>query len=85
MKVWLTSLALLTGLTACSEQPQKPVVDPAKYQVQTAQELQQRFDALNVQLAQDFQKFKKVESIAFAHQFPLDVNNLQSLNQHLVS
>lgn len=48
----------------------KPVVDPAKYQVQTAQELQQRFDALNVQLAQDFQKFKKVESIAFAHQFP---------------
>ncbi|ENU63557.1 MULTISPECIES: hypothetical protein [Acinetobacter] len=85
MKVWLTSLALLTGLTACSEQPQKPVVDPAKYQVQTAQELQQRFDALNVQLAQDFQEFKKVESIAFAHQFPLDVNNLQSLNQHLVS
>ncbi len=85
MKVWLTSLALLTGLTACSEQPQKPVVDPAKYQVQTAQELQQRFNVLNVQLAQDFQKFKKVESIAFAHQFPLDVNNLQSLNQHLVS
>lgn len=74
MKVWLTSLALLTGLTACSEQPQKPVVDPAKYQVQTAQELQQRFDALNVQLAQDFQKFKKVESIAFAHQCKRPLN-----------
>ena len=85
MKVWLTSLALLIGLTACSKEPQKPVVDPVKYQVQTAQELQQRFDALNSQLAQDFQKFKKLESIAFSHQFPLDVNNLQTLNRHLVS
>src|SRR5690606_23461950 len=85
MKVWLTSLALLTGLAACSEQRQRPVGDPVRYQVQTAQGLQQRLDALTVQLAQDFQKFKKVESIAFAHQFPLDVNNRQSLNQHLVS
>ncbi|PJI30559.1 hypothetical protein [Acinetobacter pseudolwoffii] len=85
MKVWLTSLALLIGLTACSKEPQKPVVDPVKYQVQTAQKLQQRFDALNSQLAQDFQKFKKLESIAFSHQFPLDVNNLQTLNRHLVS
>ena len=85
MKIWLTSLALLVGLTACSQEAKKPVVDPVQYQVQTAPELQQRFDALNMKLAQDFQKFKKVESIAFSHQFPLDANNLQSLNRHLVS
>ena len=36
-------------------------------------------------MAQDFKQFKQVENIAFAHQFPLDVNNLQTLNQHLVA
>ncbi|AVH48896.1 MULTISPECIES: hypothetical protein [Acinetobacter] len=79
--------ALLTvlGLVACREEPKVQQVDPQKYQVQDAVALQQRIDALNTKLAQDFKQFKQVESIAFSHQFPLDVNNLRSLNQHLVS
>ena len=85
MKVWLASLAMVTGLAACSAEQQKVAVDPGKYQVKSAQELQQRFDDLNSKLAQDFQQFKKLESIAFSHQLPLDVNNLQTLNQHPVS
>ncbi|WP_347454147.1 hypothetical protein [Acinetobacter thermotolerans] len=85
MKVWLGTLALGLMLVACSEEAQKAEVDPKQYQVQSAQELQQRFEALNQKLATDFAQFKKVESIAFAHQFPLDVNNLQTLNQHLVA
>ncbi|KGT48383.1 hypothetical protein [Acinetobacter sp. HR7] len=85
MKVWLGTLALGLMLVACSQEPQKAEVDPKQYQVRSAQELQQRFEALNQKLAADFAQFKKVESIAFAHQFPLDVNNLQTLNQHLVA
>ncbi|MCO8042277.1 hypothetical protein OC498_06355 [Acinetobacter bohemicus] len=86
MKARLMSLALVVGLTACTaEQQPKDRVNPVQYQVKTAAELQQRFNTLNVQLAQDFQQFKKVESIAFSHQLPLDVNNLQTLNQHPVS
>ena len=85
MKVWLSTLALGLTLTACSQEPEKVEVDPAQYQVKNAQELQQRFDTLNQKLATDFSQFKKVESIAFEHQFPLDVNNLRTLNQHLVA
>ena len=79
-------LLVMCGLVACSN-PQKTQenIDSKQYQVQDAAALQQRIDALNAKLAQDFKQFKQVESIAFAHQFPLDVNNLQTLNQHLVA
>jgi hypothetical protein len=86
MKLRLAAVMMMLGLTACSaEQEPKPVVNPKNYQVENAQQLQQRFDALNTKLAADFAQFKKVESIAFSHQLPLDVNNLQTLNQHPVS
>lgn len=79
-------LLVVCGLSACSNPQQTQVkIDPKQYQVQDATALQQRIDALNVKLAQDFKQFKQVENIAFAHQFPLDVNNLQTLNQHLVA
>ena len=81
-----SSLLAVCGLIACSN-PQKTQenIDPKQYQVQDAAALQQRIDALNAKLAQDFKQFKQAENIAFAHQFPLDVNNLQTLNQHLVA
>jgi len=85
MKIGLSILALGLILTACSQEAPKVEMNPDQYQVQSAQELKQRFDDLNIKLAKDFSQFKKVESIAFAHQFPLDVNNLQTLNQHLVA
>ncbi len=81
-----SSLLVVCGLIACSNpQETQENIDPKQYQVQDAAALQQRIDALNAKLAQDFKQFKQVESIAFAHQFPLDVNNLQTLNQHLVA
>ncbi|WP_227509891.1 hypothetical protein [Acinetobacter sp. NCu2D-2] len=68
----------------CQEQP-KQQVNADHYRVQTVQELQQRFNHLNNKLTSDFTQFKKVESNAFAHQYPFDANNLQSLNQHLLA
>ena len=80
------ALLTLMGLAACSNEAQvQQPIDPQQYQVQDAAELQQRIHALNIKLAQDFKQFKQVESIAFSHQFSLDVDNLQTLNQHLVS
>ena len=81
-----SSFLVVCGLIACSNpQETQENIDPKQYQVEDAAALQQRIDALNAKLAQDFKQFKQVESIAFAHQFPLDVKNLQTLNQHLVA
>lgn len=81
-----SSLLVVCGLIACSNpQETQENIDPKQYQVQDAVALQQRIDALNTKLAQDFKQFKQAENIAFAHQFPLDVNNLQTLSQHLVA
>ena len=63
------ALTILTSLlfSACSsEKPQKAVIDPATYQVKNADELQQKINLLNQQLAQDYQNFKKNEYIAFS-------------------
>jgi hypothetical protein len=85
MKVWIGLALSALVLMGCSKsEEQHAPVDATQYKVQTREELQQRFDALNVKLTADFNRFKKVESNAFAHQFPFDANNLQSLNQHLV-
>ncbi|EPF72806.1 hypothetical protein [Acinetobacter indicus] len=79
-------LLTITGLTACGPHEAEQVqVQPEQYQVASAEQLQQRFSALNRQLEADFQQFKQLESIAFAQQFPLDADNLMTLNQHLVS
>lgn len=83
MKVWFI-LAVL-ALSACSNEVEKTVVDPSKYQVKTAELLQQRFMALNTKLNADFAQFKKVESNAFSDQSAFDANDLQSLNMHLVA
>lgn len=85
MKIGFIVVAAATLLTACAEHQQKVAIDVADYQVQSAAELQQRIDRLNTQFATDFLAFKKKEMNAFAHQFPLDTNNLKTLNQHLVA
>ncbi len=84
MKVWI-GLALSTLLMMGCSKPEPKQVDLNQYKVQSVNELQQRIDALNTQFADDFSQFKKKESNAFAHQFPLDMTNLNSLNQHLVA
>ena len=82
----LTTLTITLLLTACSNsEHEKQQVDVKAYQVQNAEELQFRFDQLNNQLALDFKRFKKDEHIAFAHQYPLDTNDLKTLNMHLVA
>jgi hypothetical protein len=82
----LTTLAVGMFLTACSNsEPEKKQVDAKAYQVSNAAELQTRFDQLNTQLKTNFKQFKQVESIAFAHQNPLDVTDLKTLNMHLVA
>lgn len=84
MKVGLSFVFTTVLLVGCGQEQPKVEVNASQYQVQSAQQLQQRFDALNSKLATDFAQFKKLESNAFAHQFPLDVNDLRTLNQHLV-
>lgn len=85
MKAWLSFAAVSFLLAACSNEPKQAAIDPAQYQVKSAQVLQQRFDVLNTKLTEDFAKFKKIESNAFAHQYPFDANELQKLNMHLVA
>ncbi|WOE32027.1 MULTISPECIES: hypothetical protein [unclassified Acinetobacter] len=83
--IWATALTSIL-LTACSQSEQEKIqVDKASYQVENAILLQQRFEQLNHKLVIDFKKFKQVESLAFANQYPLDPNNLKSLNLHLVA
>lgn len=82
------ALTILTSLffSACSsEKPQKAVIDPAVYRVKNADELQQKINLLNQQLAQDYQNFKKKEYIAFSDQSALDTNDLKTLSLHAVS
>lgn len=85
---YISTAAIVSSLSlvACSEADQASVkVNPSHYHVKDAANLQQRFSQFNEQLVRDFQQLKKKESVAFAQQLPLDVNNLQTLNQHLVS
>lgn len=83
--LWTTLIASIV-LTGCSNTEEtKPVIDESKYKVSDVATLQTRFEQLNEKLAIDFTAFKKVESIAFAQQHPLDVNNLRTLNMHLVA
>ena len=85
MKIWMVLAVSTLLLMACSQpEQQQATVDVSQYKVQTSVELQQRFDALNAKLTEDFAHFKKVESNAFAHQFAFDANDLKSLNQHLL-
>lgn len=83
MKTISSVLLCTLLLMACSKPPAKIEINSADYQVQSATQLQQRFDALNAKLASDFVRFKQVESNAFSHPFALDVHNLQTLNQHV--
>lgn len=85
MKIRLGIVAASFLLLACSNDQEEILIDPTQYQVKTPVELQQRIDQLNHQLETDFLAFKKKEMNAFAHQFPLDSNNLNTLNQHLVA
>src|SRR5690606_28786579 len=79
----LLSLALVAGFTPCTAQHQPDArVSPLQYHVNTAAELHQRFNTPNAQLAQDLQQLREVDSIAASHQIPLDIHNLQTLNQH---
>ena len=81
-----TTLILSLGLVGCGEStPEKAKIDETLYKVNNAQELQTRFTQLNEKLVTDFAQFKKVEHIAFSHQLPLDVNDLKTLNMHLVA
>ena len=85
MKVWFGILTASMFAVACSSEVKQVEIDPAQYQVKSAQELQQRFQALNSKLTSDFAQFKKVESNAFAHQYAFDANELKKLNMHLVA
>ena len=85
MKVGLGIAAVSLLFVACSNEQVQVKVDPTQYQVKSAQELQQRFEALNSKLTLDFAQFKKAESNAFAHQYAFDANELKKLNMHLVA
>lgn len=81
-----TTLVISILLTACFDsEPKKALVDIKAYQVANAESLQDRFNQLNVKLVADFKQFKTVESLAFANQYPLDSNDLQTLDLHLVA
>ena len=73
-------------LSACTAD-QKPSVEvkAADYAVTDAASLQHKIDALNAQLASDYQQLKQQQHIAFSDQSPLDVMNLNSLHLHAVS
>lgn len=82
----LMTLVMVVVLSACSSpEPEKVKVDVNSYKVINAESLQERFNQLNVKLASDFKQFKQVESLAFANQYPLDPNDLKTLNMHLVA
>jgi len=82
----LTTLIASVFFIGCTVEKDKKVpVDISTYQVHDIQQLQQRFNQLNIQLAQNFKQFKRTEYIAFANQYPLDTNNLRTLNLHLVA
>lgn len=83
--LWATLIASVV-FTGCSKtEDAKPIVNASQYKVDSAEALQKRFVQLNENFAVDFKKFKQTESVAFAHQFPLDVNDLKTLNMHLVA
>lgn len=80
------TLIASVAFIGCSKTEEvKPVIDESKYKVADVATLQTRFEQLNKKLSLDFKQFKKDESIAFAHQLPLDVDNLKTLNMHLVA
>lgn len=84
----ILALTILSSLffSACSsETPQKTEIDPAVYAVKNAAALQQRMNALNEQLAQNYQQFKQKEQIAFSDQSVLNSHDLKTLNLHAVS
>lgn len=87
MKPFLwTTLIVSVVFAGCSKpEDAKPVVNASQYTVDNAEALQKRFVQLNEKFAVDFKQFKQDESTAFAHQLPLDVNNLKTLNMHLVA
>ncbi len=83
--LWTTLIASIV-FTGCSKTEEaKTVVNESQYKVKDVATLQTRFEQLNGKLATDFKKFKQTESMAFAQQLPLDVNNLKTLNMHLVA
>ena len=83
--IW-TTLMLSMLLVGCTkDEKPRAQIDVTAYQVKDIDQLQQRFDQLNEKLAVDFKQFKQMESIAFAHQYPLDTTDLKTLNMHLVA
>lgn len=83
--LWAVGIISFTLVACGNEHEKKVVIDPQNYQVQNSAALQQRVDALNLQLATNFKKFKQVENLSFSDQTELDVNNLHTLNLHLVA
>ena len=72
-------------LGGCAEEKMNEPVDVNAYKVSDLNQLQARYNQLNTKLAADFKQFKQVENIAFSNQYPLDTNNLKTLNIHLVA
>ena len=83
--LWTTLIASVVLMGCSKTEDAKPIVNASQYTVDNAEALQKRFVQLNEKFAIDFKQFKQNESIAFAHQLPLDVNNLKTLNMHLVA
>jgi len=84
--VVLISLSLVL-LGACAEKrPDDFHSTPADYRVNSAVELQAKIDHLNQELQQQFLTFKSQYPDAFSDpKAELDVHNLHTLNEHLVS
>ncbi|MDY6482093.1 hypothetical protein SKM54_06500 [Acinetobacter faecalis] len=83
--LWTTLIASIV-FTGCSKTEEaKTVVNESQYKVKDVATLQTRFEQLNEKLATDFKQFKQTQSMAFAQQLPLDVNDLKTLNMHLVA
>lgn len=84
--IWMTLVSSVLWIAACSNsEPATSKVNMAAYQVENAAALQQGFNQLNTKLATDFKHFKQVESQAFSNQSALDVNDLSTLDLHLVA
>ncbi len=85
---FVLALSIISSLmlSACTAD-QKPSVEVkvSDYAVTDATSLQSKIDALNAQLASNYQQLKQQQHIAFSDQSPLDVMNLNSLHLHAVS
>lgn len=82
----ITTVISAVLLVGCDNQnQQKEAINASDYKVKDVASLQSRFEQLNSQFSTNFTNFKKVESLAFAQQHPLDVNDLTTLNMHLVA